>query len=121
MESGVVRQRGEAMEGRLTLSVEETAKLLGIGRNLCYDRVKTGEIPVIRVGRRLLVPRRALEKWLEEAKSLNPAPMPRGVDHQNIKEVARKNRGPRLGARGGEDNDPDREKSNEREAPIAPH
>ncbi len=54
------------MEDKLTLSVEEAAKLLGIGRNLCYDRVKTGEIPVIKIGRRLLVPRRALEKLLEQ-------------------------------------------------------
>jgi len=42
---------------RLTLSVEEAARLLGIGRNLCYERVKTGEIPAIKIGRRLLVPR----------------------------------------------------------------
>jgi excisionase family DNA binding protein len=56
---------------RLTLTIEETAKLLGIGRQLAYDRAKTGEIPVIKVGRRLLVPRRALEKLLEEPKPLN--------------------------------------------------
>ena len=56
---------------RLTLTVEEAAKLLGIGRQLAYDRVKTGEIPVLRVGRRLLVPRRALEQLLEEPKPLN--------------------------------------------------
>ncbi|MBA7658996.1 hypothetical protein ES703_66959 [subsurface metagenome] len=62
------------MEDKLTLSVEEAAKLLGIGRNLCYDHVKTGEIPVIKIGRRLLVPRRALEKLLEEPKSLNFTP-----------------------------------------------
>jgi excisionase family DNA binding protein len=55
---------------RLTLSVEETAKLLGIGRNLCYDRVKTGEIPVVKIGRRLLVPRRALEKLLEQGQAV---------------------------------------------------
>ena len=61
-------------EQRLTLTVEETAKLLGIGRQLAYDRVKTGEIPVIKVGRRLLVPRRALEKLLEEPKPLNLTP-----------------------------------------------
>jgi excisionase family DNA binding protein len=59
---------------RLTLSVEEAAKVLGIGRNLCYDRVKTGEIPAIKIGRRLLVPRRALEKLLEEPKPLNLTP-----------------------------------------------
>ena len=59
------------MEDKLTLTVEEAARVLGIGRNLCYDRVKTGEIPVIKIGRRLLVPRRALEKLLEEPKPFN--------------------------------------------------
>ena len=44
----------DTMEDKLTLSVEETAKLLGIGRNLCYDRVKTGEIPVIKIGRQAI-------------------------------------------------------------------
>ena len=62
------------MENKLTLSIGEAAKLLGIGRNLCYDRVKTGEIPVIRIGRRLLVPRSALEKLLANPKPLNPTP-----------------------------------------------
>jgi len=60
------------MQGeRLTFTVEETAKLLGIGRQLAYDRVKTGEIPVIKIGRRLLVPRAALEKLLAEPQPLN--------------------------------------------------
>ena len=58
---------------RLTLTVEETAKLLGIGRQLAYDRVKTGDIPVIKVGRRLLVPRRALEKLLEQGQAVSQA------------------------------------------------
>jgi len=62
------------MEVKLTLTVEEAAKVLGIGRNLCYDRVKTGEIPVIKIGKRLLVPRRALEKLLEEPKPFNLTP-----------------------------------------------
>ena len=59
---------------RLTLNVEETAKLLGIGRNLCYDRVKSGEIPAIKIGKRLLVPRAALEKLLADPKPLNLTP-----------------------------------------------
>ena len=61
------------MEDKLTLSVGEAAKVLGIGRNLCYDRVKTGEIPVIKIGRRLLVPRRALEKLLEQGRPVTLA------------------------------------------------
>ena len=56
---------------RLTLSVVETARLLGIGRNLCYERVKTGEIPILKIGRRLLVPKAALEKLLAEPKLIN--------------------------------------------------
>ena len=56
---------------RLTLTIGETAKLLGIGRQLAYDRVKTGEIPVIKIGRRLLVPRSALEKLLANPKPFN--------------------------------------------------
>jgi len=59
---------------RMTLTIEEAAKVLGIGRNLCYDRVKTGEIPVIKIGRRLLVLRSALEKLLANPKPLNPTP-----------------------------------------------
>ena len=57
------------MQEKLTFSVEEAAKLLGIGRNLCYEKVKTGEIPVLKIGRRLLVPKAALEKLLNEPKS----------------------------------------------------
>jgi len=59
------------MEERATLTVGECAKILGIGRQLAYDKVKTGEIPVIKIGRRLLVPRRALEKLLADPKPLN--------------------------------------------------
>ena len=62
------------MEDKLTLSVEEAAKVLGIGRNLCYDKCKSGEIPVIRIGRRLLVPRSALLKLLADPKPLNLTP-----------------------------------------------
>jgi len=61
-------------EERVTFTVEETARLLGIGRQLAYNRVKTGEIPVIKIGRRLLVPRSALEKLLADPKPLNLTP-----------------------------------------------
>jgi len=57
---------------RVTFTVEETAKLLGIGRQLAYDRVRTGQIPAIRLGRRLVVPRRALERLLEAVSTPGP-------------------------------------------------
>ena len=49
---------------RETLSIVEAAHRLGIGRNQAYDAAKRGEIPVIKIGKRLLVPRAALERML---------------------------------------------------------
>jgi len=50
---------------KLTLTVKEAAKALGISRGLAYEMVKSGEIPSIRLGKRILVPQRALELLLE--------------------------------------------------------
>lgn len=59
------------MEERLTLTVEEAATLLGISRAFAYDAVTRGEIPSIRIGRRILVPKAALQRFLQEG-PLNP-------------------------------------------------
>lgn len=50
---------------RLTLTVEEAAGLLGVGRTLAFELARRGEIPTIRLGRRLVVPRAALERLLD--------------------------------------------------------
>ena len=55
------RDRVVSLTERLALSVEEAAELLGISRDLAYDLVARREIPSVRLGRRLVVPRRALE------------------------------------------------------------
>jgi len=47
-----------------TYTVDEAAKILGISRNCAYDAVRRGEIPAIRLGRRLVVARKALELLL---------------------------------------------------------
>jgi len=51
----------------LALDVEQAAEVLGIGRNSCYALVARGELSVVRVGRRLIVPRQALENFLMAA------------------------------------------------------
>ncbi|MBT9260208.1 MAG: helix-turn-helix domain-containing protein [Clostridiales bacterium] len=51
---------------RLTLSVPEVAHMLGIGRNTAYELARAGKLPVVRLGKRFLVPVAALERWLEE-------------------------------------------------------
>jgi excisionase family DNA binding protein len=51
----------------LTLKVEEAARLLGIGRGSAYEAARRGEIPTIRLGRRVLVPRAKLLELLGES------------------------------------------------------
>ncbi len=56
--------RSEPTAHRLTVSVAEAAAILGIGKSAAYEAVHSGDIPSIRVGRRWLVPRAALDQML---------------------------------------------------------
>jgi excisionase family DNA binding protein len=47
-----------------TYRIDAAAKLLGISLNSAYTAARTKELPTIRIGKRLLVPRVALEKML---------------------------------------------------------
>jgi excisionase family DNA binding protein len=47
-----------------TTTVVEAAKRLKIGRNQAYEAVRRGEIPAIKIGKRLLVPTGALDRLL---------------------------------------------------------
>lgn len=58
----------------LVLTPVETAKLLRIGRGTVYEQIHLGLIPSIRMGRKILVPRAALMKMLEEAKGSGSQP-----------------------------------------------
>lgn len=51
--------------GRLTLTVPEAARLLGISRTSAYEAAHRGELPIVQIGRRMLVPYRALLRLLE--------------------------------------------------------
>ncbi len=52
-------------QSQLTLTIEEACRIYGIGRTLGYELARRGELPgVIRLGRRLLVSRPALERTL---------------------------------------------------------
>ena len=42
--------------GRATVSVEEAATVLSVGRCTAFEQAAAGTLPTIRVGRRLLVP-----------------------------------------------------------------
>lgn len=51
----------------LTITVERAGQLLGISRGLAYDLVRRGEIPAIRLGRRVVVPATAIDEILRAA------------------------------------------------------
>jgi excisionase family DNA binding protein len=52
---------------RRTMTVPEAAKVLGIGRSNAYAAARNGDIPTIKIGKRMLVPVAALERKLEGA------------------------------------------------------
>jgi excisionase family DNA binding protein len=54
----------KANPNKRTLSVPQAAELLGIGRNQAYAAAKRGEIPTIKIGKRVLVSVVALERVL---------------------------------------------------------
>jgi len=60
-----------ALEGRYCMTVPEAARKLGVSRNFGYELVKRGQLPVIRFGKRLLIPKVALEKMLAEGATVN--------------------------------------------------
>jgi excisionase family DNA binding protein len=51
-------------DGRLVMTLEEVAKVLRISRSSAYMAARTGDLPVRRVGRRILVPVPMLRAWL---------------------------------------------------------
>lgn len=51
----------------LVVTVEDLARLLAIGRNTAYLLVRSGKIRSIKVGRRYLIPKTAVEEYLNTA------------------------------------------------------
>ncbi|HUW45633.1 MAG TPA: helix-turn-helix domain-containing protein [Dehalococcoidia bacterium] len=53
--------------GRLTYDVKTAAKLLGLSKNSAYQACLTGQIPCLKIGKRILIPRAQLDRMLNEA------------------------------------------------------
>ncbi len=50
--------------GRATYTVEQAAAVIGISRAAAYEAVQRGEIPHLRIGRRIVVPKRPLDRMV---------------------------------------------------------
>jgi excisionase family DNA binding protein len=53
-------------EQPLLLRPEAVAHLLGLGRSKVYEMIAAGELPVVRIGTAVRVPRDELLKWIRE-------------------------------------------------------
>lgn len=53
------------MTEKLTLSVEEAGKMLGVSRQIAYQLSRRADFPTLHIGRRVLVPRKQLEAWMD--------------------------------------------------------
>jgi excisionase family DNA binding protein len=51
-------------------SVDELAKTLKISRSVAYQGLNSGAIPGIRLGKRFIIPRAAIQEWLRNAGNL---------------------------------------------------
>jgi len=56
----------------LLLSVPQAARLLGVGTTLCWEMVHSGQLPSVRLGRRVLVSRDAVERLAQVDATATP-------------------------------------------------
>ena len=54
------------MNQKLTYSVAEAAKMIGIGKNALYALARAQRIPAIRVGRRYIINAELFDAWFRE-------------------------------------------------------
>jgi excisionase family DNA binding protein len=61
-----MEKRGTDSVETETLSVPEAGRRVGLGKNASYEAARRGELPVLRFGRKLRVPRVAFERMLTD-------------------------------------------------------
>jgi excisionase family DNA binding protein len=52
------------MDDRLAIGISETCKAIGLSRSSVFELIRQGKIPVVRIGRRTLVPVEGLREFL---------------------------------------------------------
>ena len=70
--------QNEASNDRLAMPLMEAAEKLGLGRSAAYEAARKGDLPTIRIGKKFLVPIRALERLLDSAEVTSTQAGPEG-------------------------------------------
>tara|TARA_B100000315_G_C13998313_1_gene328964 strand:- start:169 stop:378 length:210 start_codon:yes stop_codon:yes gene_type:complete len=63
----------DSNDSRLLLPVEETAKILGIGRSTTWGLIKTGDLETRHIGRRRLVTMESIRRVASQGANPNPS------------------------------------------------
>ena len=63
--TGEASARPESRKGLDLLSLAEVCQELGMGKSWVYHRIKSGEIPSVKLGRNIKVTREDLDQYLE--------------------------------------------------------
>jgi excisionase family DNA binding protein len=72
MEQTKPRARKAPAPDALTISVARAGELLGISRATAYQAVQDGRIPCLRFGRKVVVPRQAIDRMISQAGGAQP-------------------------------------------------
>mgnify|MGYP001581180568 CR=1 FL=1 len=67
-DSRLARKSEQLPEDRLGFTVKDVAKFLGISHSSVYNAVKTGQIPSVKVGKRIVIPKDTLAQFLSSAR-----------------------------------------------------
>lgn len=51
---------------KIVYTIPEVAQLLGISRSYAYELVKRNEIPILKLGKRRMIPKQYLEQWIQQ-------------------------------------------------------
>jgi excisionase family DNA binding protein len=60
------------MDERLVLTVSETASVLRLSRAFTYELVARGQLPSVRFGRRIMIPRAGIQRILDDCRATLP-------------------------------------------------
>jgi excisionase family DNA binding protein len=60
------------MVERLVLTVSETASVLRLSRAFTYELVARGQLPSVRFGRRIMIPRAGIQRILDDSRARLP-------------------------------------------------
>ena len=72
MKSEHIREQNK-VPSQLCINPTEAARQLHISRTKMYELLHHGVIPHVKLGRRILIPTKELERWLHEQSILNSA------------------------------------------------